>query len=483
MRLNEEFESIIKKQIRLSSITSFVSLVAAVSCLIPVISQNGIKYPKIQFCFAPKDAEGYVLDGFCENGQIYSGVAWRVAQELENSPEFRSKTSVSPVQKGKGTYKGYIGMFGGFLLLAATATSKMITGNMKSHLFHFMLKKHRELVENELKHHAEVELTAHKVVLSKQFEADTHRRDFNQAMANNMTIGEIERNEEESKKNKELMEELHRLKLMEIQAETSRLEEDKTKHQKNIKKNTNRKNQEEDEDDINIETLMKEHEKGWIYDLVIGRKPILIYGSQGAYKSYTAACLAMLKMSFQKGELYKITDPHLNQNRDKAWKELLTFKPGEYASNDSWSEYDESIKDSFEFWAERNQKSQPSISIWDELTMMGKCCPDFGPKLMPKICSAPRKANSNEILITHNRTKEGLGGFETGIEMLNDAVISIKLKSNNRQEPLFKGILSGYIDEEGEQNNDLLITLPDWFRTEIIYRELFQKEKKKDAVK
>ncbi|NJL77690.1 MAG: hypothetical protein HC917_00405 [Richelia sp. SM2_1_7] len=218
-----------------------------------------------------------------------------------------------------------------------------------------------------------------------------------------------------------------------------------------------------------LQTL-KNYEGGWLHDMVIGRMPIVIYGKQGAYKSYTAACLALLKAYFQDAKLVSICDPHAHQNQDESWRYLIPMEPEVYGAHEDWEEYAQGINDAFDRWSDRTLKDSPIISIWDELTTMGVKLPGLAPELMPKIISAPRKANDNTICITHSLTNAGLGGVAGMSEAIKEGTLRLKLKANALQQPLFKGVLSGWVDGEGSEIDELPVTLPEWFRDAEIYQ-------------
>ncbi|MEA5595670.1 hypothetical protein [Rivularia sp. UHCC 0363] len=221
-----------------------------------------------------------------------------------------------------------------------------------------------------------------------------------------------------------------------------------------------------------LQTL-KNYEGGWLHDMVIGRMPIVIYGKQGAYKSYTAACLALLKAYFQNAKLVSICDPHAHQNQDESWRYLIPMEPEVYGAHEDWEEYAQGINDAFDRWSDRTLKDSPIISIWDELTTMGVKLPGLAPELMPKIISAPRKANDNTICITHSLTNAGLGGVAGMSEAIKEGTLRLKLKANALQQPLFKGVLSGWVDGEGSEIDELPVTLPEWFRDAEIYQLLY----------
>jgi transcriptional regulator with AAA-type ATPase domain len=64
--------------------------------------------------------------------------------------------------------------------------------------------------------------------------------------------------------------------------------------------------------------LIEEHEGGWIGQLM--KKPVLIYGDRGSFKSYFAAFLALCRHYLRGHEIISIADPHFHQNKDKCWE-------------------------------------------------------------------------------------------------------------------------------------------------------------------
>jgi hypothetical protein len=218
---------------------------------------------------------------------------------------------------------------------------------------------------------------------------------------------------------------------------------------------------------LDLEKKLKNHEGGWLWDMAVGTMPVILYGKAGSYKSYSAACIALIKFCFQKdAKLVSICDPHAHQNRDESWRHLIELEPEMYGSNENWEGYAEGIGEAFTRWGTRTLKDSPLISIWDELTTMGQNLPGLAPQLMPKMVSAPRKANENVILITHALTNNGLGGVEGMSESIKDGCLQLKLKGSAQQKPIFKGNLNGWVDANGDEIEDYPITLPDWFRPE-----------------
>jgi len=77
--------------------------------------------------------------------------------------------------------------------------------------------------------------------------------------------------------------------------------------------------------------LIEEHEGGWIGQLM--KKPILIYGDRGSFKSYFAAFLALCRHYLRGHHIVSIADPHFHPNKDECWKYLVKLGVPGYGAN------------------------------------------------------------------------------------------------------------------------------------------------------
>ncbi len=122
----------------------------------------------------------------------------------------------------------------------------------------------------------------------------------------------------------------------------------------------------------------------------------------------------------------------------------------------------------YERFTRRTLDDHPVTSIFDEVTRY-KFEPDTqeaAEQLGSKLSSDPRKANESPIVIAHARTLAALGGGDGFADAINSNFIIIKLNSNDEQEPLWRGTISGIKDEEGEPIENMKISIaPDWIRS------------------
>jgi hypothetical protein len=225
--------------------------------------------------------------------------------------------------------------------------------------------------------------------------------------------------------------------------------------------------------------LIQEHEGGWISQLM--KKPVLIYGDMGGFKSYFGSFLALTRYYLHGYKIVSICDPHFHQNKNEAWKYLSKLGVVGYGTHQDYSEVSDCINLMYERFANRTQKDDWITSIWDEVTNYNlyKECQDAASIFLRKILTDPRKAHEAPIIIAHDDTLEVLGGSE-GISRRKDrgGLIKLELYSDSENQPLFKGNLTGIKDGDGLMIQGLEVSIkPDWIRPEFVYN-LFNAEAK-----
>jgi hypothetical protein len=216
--------------------------------------------------------------------------------------------------------------------------------------------------------------------------------------------------------------------------------------------------------------LIEEHEGGWIGQLM--KKPILIYGDQGSYKSYFAAFLALCRYYLRGHSIVSIADPHFHQNKNKCWKYLVNLGVPGYGANFNYEEIGEQLNAMYDRFAIRTEEDNPITSIFDEVTNYGleEGSKEPASKLSRKVVSDPRKSNESPLIIAHNNTNAAWGGGSGFSDSLQGNVIQLKFLSTSEQTPVFRGVISGIKDEEGEFIKDYKISiLANWIRPEFVY--------------
>jgi len=238
-----------------------------------------------------------------------------------------------------------------------------------------------------------------------------------------------------------------------------------------------------DESDIFGKTIekLKAHEGGWLWAMVNGHKPLIITGDMGAFKSYTAASILLLRWFLFDVPCVAITDPHGHQNSKLPWEFLIKKGAVVYGSSQDWTAINIGIETAFKRWSERDLNSPKISSLFDELTNYSKHeeCKKSASELMSRVLSDPRKANEGVVIITHSVTNEGTGGGSGFADSRIAGTLTLKLNSDNEMKPLFKGTLSGFKDDDGNVLEAMSITLPVWLKPDRIYNTFVAKKEDK----
>jgi hypothetical protein len=216
--------------------------------------------------------------------------------------------------------------------------------------------------------------------------------------------------------------------------------------------------------------LLERHEGGWLLDLL--QCPILIWGAQGSYKSYFAAFLALTRKILFGHEL-ELNDPHLELNKQEAWKALLATGIPAYGAYGDYG----AIACRIQAFYQRIKDATPDKAwytpIFDEVSdyTLEDAVKSLSQMLLRKCISSTRKQNEAPILIAHNNTQEMTGGSTGTHKSQKEGIIELHLFSRREKGkffPTFKGELSGLPDKNG-QFRILPITLdPRWMNPEFL---------------
>lgn len=224
--------------------------------------------------------------------------------------------------------------------------------------------------------------------------------------------------------------------------------------------------------------FLKEHEGGWILKCL--KKPLLIYGGQGSGKSYFAEFIALCRYYLRDHEIVSIADPHFHQNKDECWFHLSKLGVPGFGAHHNYAEVNSQLLSMYDSFALRTLKSAPQTRIFDEITRYKEeeDTRESAAKLGSKLSSDVRKANCSPIVIAHGTTLAILGGADGFAEAINENFIKLKLNSNDEQEPLWRGTISGIKDDDGETIVNMKISIaPEWIRSSWVY-DLFNSDDK-----
>lgn len=489
----------IKHALRLNlGVTLLVSITGG-SLIFLGLATPGSKVERQEFCFLPPPTyqlqkvrhydkygnyttrtERVIISSskkYCQGDKLYIGVSWRLAERLDENPELRKihfKKKLPP----KRPLAGVLTLAGASLFFIAYLIWGYGTDLYFQNLQRLIKAKELDVLDVMMKTRMEEELLANRYNNQKEHVSDLQNRAHAEMMRLEMGEGEVLALQDDAKKKRELLELAHLLKRAKSKALTAEELEKEAKHLLEVKKHQKKLGDDpwEDEEVTSLKKQLQEHEEGWIWDIVNSTKPLIIYGESGSYKSYFASCIAMLKCHFLDARLISVADPQWHQNREKAWKELLTLEPNEYAEYSNWNEdensYAMAIEALLQRCKERKEEDTPLVSIWDELTKLGQYLPQESKVFMPEVISSPRKANEHVILITHNVNQSGLGNVERMSEAIKSGTFRLMLKGTNQQKPLFRGSLDGWINSSGDTPYIQEVTLPKSLRSDLIREEI-----------
>jgi hypothetical protein len=210
---------------------------------------------------------------------------------------------------------------------------------------------------------------------------------------------------------------------------------------------------------------IKQHEGGWLWEVMTSTKPIWLVGGQGSGKSSLAAAIVLCRYHILGQKLELICDAHGQKNRIKAWKHLIPLECEVVGERNNYEAIATGMTEAIARWSDRTENDKPIQSLWDELTQLSMQpeCESEVKKFVRHSLTDVRKANEFLICIAHAFTNAATGNAEGFKELRDQETIQIKCKSKNGRQPLPHAELSGIYDDNGELILERPITIPGWF--------------------
>lgn len=475
-------EQSLNKKLKKNTVVTIACALAGFSLLIPAFSVEGKRFDYQEFCFKPPTVPAGVT--WCKGKRLKKGVAWRVALEVESNPEFKSKVKLMKSLPAQNPNAGLFGLcsagffFSGFLLFLGG------TNELEDNLDLAIHNKRSLVLERAFASDQHISTEALRNEQEKEFIADMMNRSHGEAMYSLMGDGERKMAADQHDRSEQIDSAGFGLQLQQIKTQTAEQHEKEVKHQSEISKlNKTDKHKAAGESAGPNEAAkqeliekLKSHENGWLYTLVMTNKPIFLIGSQGSWKSYCSATIALCRYYLKGQKIASITDPHFNKNADESWKQLIALEPECFGGAQDWEDIELGLQAGFDRWNSRTLKDDPLTSIWDEQTnwILHDECAKSAKEFMGRVISDPRKSNEGVLVITHSFTNAGTGGSSGFAASREEGVLQIRLNADNEMRPLFKGKLIGFKDDDGELVDEMKVTLPkDWFNPAAI-KNLFK---------
>lgn len=525
----------LNKEIKKASVISSLCICSAVSLFVPAFMTKGRLVDYVSFCFQPSevhdpyiykevikksfalDSKGKYIIGknkkkkiitrktkeiigkrFCNEKTIRKGVSYVIAQEIDDSLEFKSKVKILKKYKAQNPNAGWFGISSGLILLIGGVVYGLATQEMEDNLDSLIHVKRSQMIKDALDVEHDLIRTEQDVKVEteyiKQGIAEYHKEKYI-GLDPEPSEEEINKRREEAMKHELLRDTSIELELASMKADLAEKRKKEAEHLKELNKLTqpikdkikHRSQSKDESNQYSKEELiqkLKDHENGWLYTLVKSRKPLFLNGSQGSWKSFFSASVALCRLYTQEHSIVSLVDPHFNKNKKRAWKELIEFEPIIYGdlinvnqeSESKWIEVNQGLIDSMRRWETEDETSKLKTSIFDEVTNYAKHdeCKSSSEKFMGTLLSDPRKANEAPIVITHSMTNKGTGGGDGFKDAREEGCFVLKLSSDNDQQPTYKGTLEGFKDNDGNLIDSIKITIPkEWFNPKSI-KEMFK---------
>lgn len=431
----------------------------------PMFSDS-IKHEETLYCTKVVKCDGY---------NVKRGISFLVDRERRNKI-FDDNIEVLKVLAPEDPLASSLGLLSSTALFCSWAISRTLT-NAQEEAIHSKFKMLKiKAIENDILEKTHVNLFEFSKTAQAEVTKDVISRDIQGTLIALKSDGELELDNLKGQLEGQLALKTHQLQLSELEKQTAKNNLEILELNKKAKElSKDKKNKEEENTKTTLEdakiamvNALKSHEDGWLWYLVESFTPIIIWGKPGSYKSYTAAVIALLKHYLIDAGIESIADIDYEQNKNSSWKYLIPLEPNVYGDGIDWESYGQAYTDAIERSKTRTLKNPPIVSIWDELTnARGKF--EDAPNIIPFVIATPRKRNEHCILISHNLTQGCLGGCDSISEPIKTQTYRLKLKTNPESKPLFKGILQGLVNSEGDELEDHPVTLPEWLRPEKIY--------------
>ena len=218
---------------------------------------------------------------------------------------------------------------------------------------------------------------------------------------------------------------------------------------------------------------LKNHENGWLWNIIDNQTPLWLIGRQGSAKTWTACTFALVRKYCLGIPIRHLIDEHAKGVNSQIWKYLepqTTTSDVEYIG-----EIFNSITENWKLRIEgKNELEQPAkISpeqvIVDEYTALKSEVGEPADRFYRRHLKDTRKAKSYVVGVTHNDTNSS---YPEGTKEQREAgTILIQKFSSNGKAPLPRiKIVRGLFDDSGNELLDFEAMIPSWFYPEKIYQ-------------
>ncbi|MFM6219196.1 MAG: hypothetical protein ACKPDM_02345, partial [Dolichospermum sp.] len=286
-----EFNQKLTKQRRSSSILIAGLLLAGFVSSVPMFSDS-IKHDETLYCN---------IKSSCRPSQIKRGISFLVDRERRNQL-FDNSIKVVKILPPEDDKAVSYGLLSSLFLLSAFGVSKALTDYQEKSIHsQFKLLKIRAL-ENDLIEQTHIDLfgftKSNQAEITKQAIAYQTQYQLHSMKGE----GELQLDHLNGQLQGQLSLKSHQLQLSEIEKETSKNNLETLETQKKIEKLSGKSIKDDQpklSPDEQLKTslidALKNHEDGYLWDIIINRKPLWIIGGMGSGKTWTSCTFSLLR--------------------------------------------------------------------------------------------------------------------------------------------------------------------------------------------
>lgn len=277
----------------------------------------------------------------------------------------------------------------------------------------------------------------------------------------------------------------HQLQLMQLSAETARLDAERARFQQ-VKDGYLGRNVTPSAIDT-MKRLLQEHEDGWLYKVLSSVKPIVVYGSFGTGKTSTMISIGLVREALG-FPVEQAVDLYGNGKNSRLWDYFSTTNSSTviHIKSEILDYLDQAPLD----WTVRaNNPGDRKQLLIDEFTNYSVTHVD---ELSERLAKKYKNNEATAEMVVQRFTREALQGLRhAGISaclvshdmtaktwgknshaMRQAGFIVIQKFSESGEAPLPRVVVNGIHDQKGELILDKEATLPEWFFPETIARHL-----------
>ncbi|MFM6611488.1 MAG: hypothetical protein ACKPJQ_19070 [Dolichospermum sp.] len=363
-------------------------------------------------------------------------------------------------------------MLSSLFLLSAFGASRALTNHQEQSIHgQFKLLKIRA-VENDLLEQNHLDLFSFSQQNQSEITKQIISRQTQETIQQLKSDGEIQLDHLNGQLQGQLSLKSHQLQLSEIEKETAKNNLETLETQKKIEKLSGKSIKDDQPKLLPNEELkhilidaLKNHEDGYLWDIIINRKPLWIIGGMGSGKTWTSCTFSLLRKYLLDADIEYLIDRHYNGDNADIWQYL---KAKNIAENEN--EIISTFEELAQYWMSRI-KSKPTNftqTVVDEFTHLRTLTGDVADTIFKLHLSDCRKAKNLFVGVTHQDTNES---FAPGSAAMRKAgIILLQKFSKDGEKPLDRVVVKyGLNNSNGDELEDIEKTLPNWFYPQKIH--------------